>query len=87
MTDNTIQYLVLDRRDPDANMARFYVLSIEESLFGDASLTREWGRIGTKGQRRVELHETKGRAAEALEAWLRRKQQRGYRIRRADSPA
>ncbi|WP_244627239.1 WGR domain-containing protein [Microvirga tunisiensis] len=83
MTDNTIQYLVLDRRDPDANMARFYVLSIEESLFGDASLIREWGRIGTKGQRRVELHESTSRAAEALETWLRRKQRRGYRIRSA----
>jgi predicted DNA-binding WGR domain protein len=65
-------------------MARFYVLSIEESLFGDASLIREWGRIGTAGQRRVELHESKVRAAEALEAWLRRKQRRGYRIRAAE---
>jgi predicted DNA-binding WGR domain protein len=87
MTDNTIQYLVLDRRDPDANMARFYVLSIEESLFGDASLIREWGRIGTKGQRRVELHASHGRAAEALETWLRRKRRRGYKIRQASELA
>jgi predicted DNA-binding WGR domain protein len=84
MPDEKIQYLVLDRRDPDANMARFYVLSIEESLFGDTALIREWGRIGTAGQRKVELHESKGRAAEALETWLRRKRRKGYQIRAAD---
>jgi predicted DNA-binding WGR domain protein len=70
-----------DRHDRDANMARFFILSIEASLFGDAALIREWGRIGTAGQRKVELHAGKGRAAEALETWLRRKQRRGYAIR------
>lgn len=81
MSQCTIQYLILDRRDPAANMARFYVLSVEESLFGDAALIREWGRIGSTGRRRIELHESEGRAVEALETWLRRKQRRGYRIR------
>ena len=42
MSQDTIQYLVLDRCDPTCNMARYYVLSIETSLFGDASLIREW---------------------------------------------
>ena len=46
MSTDTIQYLVLDRCDPTCNMARYYVLSIEPSLFGDATLIREWGRIG-----------------------------------------
>jgi predicted DNA-binding WGR domain protein len=78
MPDDKIQYLVLDRRDPDANMARFYVLSIEASLFGDATLIREWGRIGTAGQRKIELHDSKETALEALKMWLRRKQSRGY---------
>jgi predicted DNA-binding WGR domain protein len=41
MSHDKIQYLVLDRRDPDVNMARFYVLAIEASLFGDAALIRE----------------------------------------------
>ena len=57
MSQDTIQYLVLDRCDPTCNMARYYVLSIEPSLFGDATLIREWGRIGRPGQRRVELYE------------------------------
>jgi predicted DNA-binding WGR domain protein len=79
--------VVLDRRDPDRNMAQLYVLSIEQSLFEDVTLVREWGRIGTTGQRKVELHAIKGRAAKAFETWLARKQQRGYRIRSVDSAA
>ncbi|WP_404294473.1 WGR domain-containing protein (plasmid) [Microvirga sp. RSM25] len=78
MPHDKIQYLVLDRRDPGANIARFYVLSIEASLFGDVALIREWGRIGTVGQRTTELHESEGSAMEALEVWLHRKQRRGY---------
>ena len=56
MPDDPIEYLVLDRCDSDGNMARFYVRSVEASLFGDAALIRKWGRIGTAGQRRGELH-------------------------------
>jgi predicted DNA-binding WGR domain protein len=36
--------------DPRRNMARFYSLSIEETLFGQARLVRRWGRIGTTGR-------------------------------------
>ncbi len=76
-----LNYLVLDRRDPSQNMDRFYVLSVEPSLFGDATLVREWGRIGQPGRRRVEIHENEGRAVESLEKWLQRKRRRGYQIR------
>jgi len=78
MPHDKIQYLVLDRRDPSANMARFYVLAVETSLFGDAALIREWGRVGTAGRRKIELHESEHDAMEALETWLRRKQRRGH---------
>jgi predicted DNA-binding WGR domain protein len=81
MSDDTIQYLVLDRCDPTCNMACYYVLSIETSLFGDASLIREWGRIGRPGQTRIELYETQSKAVEALETWLQRKRRRGYELR------
>ena len=50
MSEDTIQYLVLDRFDPICNMARYYVLSIEPSLFGNPTLIREWGRIGRPGR-------------------------------------
>ena len=81
MANDTIQYLVLDRRDPSCNMARYYVLSIEPSLFGDTTLIREWGRIGKPGQRRIELHDNPSQAVEALETWLKRKCRRGYVLR------
>jgi predicted DNA-binding WGR domain protein len=78
MAHDTIHYLVLHRCDPSCNMARYYVLSIEPSLFGDATLVRQWGRIGQPGQRRIELYDSQTRAVEALETWLQRKRQRGY---------
>jgi predicted DNA-binding WGR domain protein len=81
MSEDAIQYLVLDRCDPTCNMARYYVLAIEPSLFGNPTLIREWGRIGLPGQRRVELHENQSQAMEALETWLQRKRRRGYELR------
>jgi predicted DNA-binding WGR domain protein len=81
MPTDTIQYLVLDRCDPACNMARYYVLSIEPSLFGETTLVREWGRIGLPGQRRIELYESQSHAVEALEMWLWRKRRRGYLLR------
>jgi predicted DNA-binding WGR domain protein len=35
--------VVLERRDCVRNVARFYVLAIEPSLYGDAVLMRAWG--------------------------------------------
>jgi predicted DNA-binding WGR domain protein len=84
MAQETIQYLVLHRRDPDRNMARYYVLSIEPSLFKSLAFTREWGRIGRSGQKRVEFHDGHIEAMEALEIWLERKQRRGYVLQGAE---
>lgn len=75
--------LVLDRIEPAANMARYYVLSIEPNLWGELSLTREWGRIGRRGRSRVELHCDHASAGEALETWLERKRRRGYVARQS----
>jgi|RhiMethySRZTD1v2_1073278.scaffolds.fasta_scaffold1553572_2 predicted DNA-binding WGR domain protein len=76
-----VQLLVFERHDPARNMARFYVLSIEPTLFGDAALVREWGRLGTRGRRRLDLFREEAAAREALDVWLARKLQRGYRAR------
>ena len=81
MSQDANQYLVLDRCDPTRNMARYYVLTIEPSLYGDATLIREWDRIGQPGQRRIELYESQSRAVEALETWLQRKRRRDYSLR------
>jgi len=81
VADRRLQMLVLERRDASCNMARFYVLSIEPTLFGDMALVREWGRIGSSGRRRLDLHSDKMSAGEALDLWLARKTRRGYRMR------
>jgi len=78
-TDYTLQMLVLERRDDRCNMARYYVLSVEPTLFGDVALVRQWGRIGSPGRLRLDLHADDGAAGEALETWLARKIRRGYR--------
>jgi predicted DNA-binding WGR domain protein len=81
IADHKLQMLVLERRDSNCNMARFYVLAIEPTLFGDSALVREWGRIGSLGRRRLDLYANAKTAAEALEIWLMRKGRRGYRVR------
>ena len=81
IASHRLQMLVLERRDASCNMARFYVLAIEPTLFGDMALVREWGRMGTSGRRRLDLHSDLASAAEALEVWLARKARRGYQIR------
>lgn len=85
MSELTVQYLVLERRDPARNMARFYVLTIEPTLFGDTALVREWGRLGQRGRRRLDLFDGHVQAVEALESWLRRKTRRGYVQRHSPS--
>lgn len=77
-----LQLLVLERRDPAQNMARFYVLSLEPTLFGDdVALVREWGRLGRQGHRRLDLYANPMVAAEALETWSERKVRRGFTTR------
>ena len=67
------------RIDPERNMARFYTLSVEPTLFGDAALVRQWGRIGTRGQLKINLFDTMPAAEEALSHLAARKLRRGYR--------
>ena len=51
-----LQVLVLERVDRAKNMTRFYVLSIEPTLFEDFALVRRWGRIGNAERERIDLH-------------------------------
>lgn len=39
---------------------------------------REWGRLGQRDRRRLDLFAGRVQAVEALEAWLVRKARRGY---------
>ncbi len=78
MTTNT-QPLLLFRRDPARNMARFYGLSVEPSLFAEHALVRRWGRIGTIGQSLTEFYSSESEAVLRLEALSAQKRRRGYR--------
>jgi predicted DNA-binding WGR domain protein len=78
MSLETIPFVVLERRDPARNMARYYVLSIESSLFGDTALVRHWGRLGRNGRQRIDLFRQHAHAIESLDAWFARKTRRGY---------
>ena len=69
----------LKRIDPSLNMRRFYSMSVQPDLFGGASLVREWGRIGSRGQMLLERHDDEGRAVNALMKLSTTKKRRGYR--------
>ena len=69
---------LLHRRDAARNMARFYALEIEHSLFGDFLLVRVWGRIGTSGRARSDWFASAEAAEDALQRLLRSKERRGY---------
>jgi predicted DNA-binding WGR domain protein len=79
--------LYIERRDPARNMARYYVLSIRPTLFGDIQLTRRWGRIGSHGQAMSHSFAREGDAVRLFLDLLRLKRKRGYGPRgRAASP-
>ncbi|WP_085033700.1 WGR domain-containing protein [Ensifer aridi] len=71
--------LYCERVDRTRNMARYYMLSIQPTLFGETVVVRSWGRIGKSGGEMSELFETERQAAlRFLElAWCKRR--RGYR--------
>jgi predicted DNA-binding WGR domain protein len=64
--------------EPARNVARFYALMIERDLFGRTVLVRHWGRIGTRGRERSDLHENEAAAAEAMAKLAAIKRRRGY---------
>lgn len=71
--------LHVQRIDATKNMARFYLLSIEPTLFGNISLVRNWGRMGTRGQERVHFFENEKEALTLFLDILREKRKKGYR--------
>ncbi len=69
----------LRRIDPTQNMRRFYMLAIQPTLFGGASVIRNWGRIGTNGQSMTETYDCEEDAVSASNRVERSKRRRGYR--------
>nr|WP_313195259.1 WGR domain-containing protein [Shinella zoogloeoides] len=76
-------HLYVERVDPDRNMARFYTLAIEPTLFGTPRLVRRWGRIGTLGRTMVHDFEREEDAVALFLELLCERRSRGYRVKRA----
>lgn len=70
--------LYVERMDPAKNMARFYSMSIEATLFGDVCLTRRWGRIGARGQAMQHHFDKEEGAVQLFLELLCSKRVRGY---------
>jgi predicted DNA-binding WGR domain protein len=73
--------VILERVDPAKNAARYYVLSVEPTLFATHTLVRRWGRKGCSGRQCLQFFDGEAVAALALEAWLERKRRRGYAVK------
>lgn len=71
--------IYLERHDLDKNLHRFYQMFVTPGLFGDWSLVREWGRVGSPGTVRKDWFDTEPEAVTAAEKLLKEKQKKGYR--------
>ncbi|MDP9839854.1 putative DNA-binding WGR domain protein [Neorhizobium huautlense] len=70
--------IYIERSDRQKNMARFYALAIESTLFGEICLRRRWGRIGTHGQEMAHYFDNERDAVSLFLDLMRRKRSRGY---------
>lgn len=70
--------IILRRVDSSRNMARFYRMQMQPTLFGEVTLIREWGRIGQAGTCRKDHYVTAETALAALDRLHRAKLSRGY---------
>lgn len=60
------------------NMRRFYTVSLQPTLFGEWSLIRRWGRVGTRGRSLLNTYESEVRARIALDQAVGKRRKRGY---------
>jgi predicted DNA-binding WGR domain protein len=66
--------------DPSRNMRRFYSVQIVPTLFGEWSVMREWGRVGSPGRVTLESFPTEHEAQRAERRSLRTRELHGYSL-------
>lgn len=71
----------LEKHELSKNQKRFYRLSVQPNLFGEWTLFKEWGRIGSGGTVRLEWCATKDEAETNLIAIEKKKKRKGYSLR------
>ena len=70
--------VALRRFDPAKNLARFYGVAVQPTLFGQWAVVRRWGRINTDGRRAETWFEELPAAVACAEAFTSAKRKRGY---------
>ncbi|MGM5058648.1 WGR domain-containing protein [Rhizobium sp. 814_E9_N1_1] len=75
-------HLYCQRIDASRDMARYYMLAIQPTLFGETAVVRSWGRIGRRGGERTDVFETEREAMAHFLELARRKRRKGYRPNR-----
>lgn len=67
-----------ERCEPGRNIARYYAVSIERTLFGDLCVVRRWGRIGARGRIIRQCFDQPSAALAFSTSLARKKMGRGY---------
>tara|TARA_R110002020_G_scaffold392426_3_gene602700 strand:- start:4029 stop:4340 length:312 start_codon:yes stop_codon:yes gene_type:complete len=80
-------YIYIERSQASNNVARYYAMEISATLFGEACLTRTWGRIGRRGQSKMHHFANERDAVDLFLELMRQKRKRGYRPRPVRSRA
>lgn len=73
-----MQPVYLEHFDNSRNMARFYQVDIQPTLFGAWAVISQWGRIGTHGRSREDWFQSFAEARTAQARRIARKRRRGY---------
>lgn len=73
-----MNHIYLERHDPDKNLHRFYQMFVTPGIFGDWSLVREWGRVGSPGTVRKDWFDSQDEALSAEISLSNVKQKKGY---------
>lgn len=78
--------IYLERHDPNKNLHRFYQMIVTPGIFGDWSLVKEWGRVGSPGTVRKEWFDSEEEAETAGEKLSEVKRKKGYRFTTGNCP-
>ncbi|MEM8572805.1 MAG: WGR domain-containing protein [Pseudomonadota bacterium] len=78
MTESDNTHLDPVRIVPSENIARFYGITLQPTLFGEVAVVRCWGRIGTRGRVMAITYPDVEQAVDALVKLEKTKCRRGY---------
>lgn len=80
MANRELPDLYLERIDRAKNMSRYYWISLQPDLFGQITLLKSWGRIGTMGRMAVASYADTAKVMTERHRLLESKRRRGYRL-------